>query len=89
MSDLSELSILKQEMYKCLEEFHGIVTPAAEKCGIARKTHYEWMKTDPVYAAAVKELRNTWLDLAELTLRKNMKSGDGSAAAFIIRYMSP
>ena len=44
---------LKKAMIEALEQSLGIVTTACKKVGINRKTHYDWLKNDEDYAAAV------------------------------------
>ena len=71
---------------EALEASCGIVSEAAEKCGLSRHSHYAWMRVDPDYVAAVEELQNLMLDLAESCLKKNMRAGDTAAATFVLKY---
>lgn len=55
-------------MLEALIETGGIVTPAAEKAGIGRTTHYRWLDEDPDYEKAVSEVGEICADTAESKL---------------------
>ena len=73
------VTIKKDAMLQALTSTLGNVTEAAEKIGIARKTHYEWLKDDPEYSAAVASLKNVALDFAESQLKKLMEGAERQA----------
>jgi len=58
----------KAEMLKALELSLGIVTTACKKVGIERRTHYNWLKNDPVYRASVNDVEEEAVDLSESKL---------------------
>jgi len=76
---------LKRLMIEALEYYLGIVTPAAEMAGIARTTHYDWMKEDPVYKAKVEALSDVALDFAERKLIQSIKRGSDTATIFYLK----
>ena len=76
---------LKKAMVEALEQSLGIVTAAAKNVGISRKTHYEWLKDDKDYAAAVAALENVALDFAESKLHNLIKNGDTTATIFYLK----
>ena len=61
----SKPNIKKKAMLQALEKSLGIVTTAAKQVGIDRTTHYDWMKADPEYKAAVDAIEDVALDFAE------------------------
>lgn len=78
-------TIGKADMLRVLEECMGIVTIAAQKVGIDRRTHTNWMNEDDDYRAAVEELQQPALDFAEGALHKKIKEGDTTAIIFYLK----
>ncbi len=66
----------KVAMLKALDFHMGLVSPAAKSIGIGRKTHYEWMKSDPGYAAEFEEILEATFDFVEGSMLKKIKAGD-------------
>jgi hypothetical protein len=81
----STISAQKAAMLACLKESMGLVKPAAEKCGIDRKTHNNWMEKDAQYREAVLMLAEDNLDLAELSLLQQVVNGNIQAIMFHLR----
>lgn len=75
----------KKAMLEALELSLGIVTTAAQKANIHRSTHYEWMRTDPEYRNAVKDIENIVLDFGESRLHQLIKSGSAPATIFFLK----
>jgi hypothetical protein len=76
---------LKKAMLEALEKSLCVVTTAANKVGITRKTHYDWMNKDPKYAQAVNDLENVTLDFAESQLHKQVQEGNTTATIFLLK----
>jgi len=76
---------IKKAMLKALEASLGVVTVAAKSAGIDRSTHYQWMKDDPEYKAAVDSLEDMVIDFAESKLHKLILDGDTSATIFFMK----
>ncbi len=76
---------LKKAMLEALEKSLGIVTTACKTVGIARGTHYVWMKEDSDYRASVEGLENVALDFAESQLHRQMKENNTSATIFYLK----
>ncbi|MCP4988543.1 MAG: hypothetical protein GY928_21565 [Colwellia sp.] len=76
---------LKKAMLEALEKSLGIVTTACKTVGIARGTHYVWMKEDDDYRASVEGLENVALDFAESQLHRQMKENNTSATIFYLK----
>lgn len=72
-------------MLAALEKTLGIVTDAAKKVGIDRKTHYRWYNEDPKYKAAVDNIGESVLDMAESSLFKQVKQKNTAATIFYLK----
>lgn len=75
----------KKAMIAALEKSLGIVTVACKTVGIARDTHYRWMKKDKKYKEAVDALENVAIDFAESKLHKLIEKGDTAATIFYLK----
>jgi anaerobic C4-dicarboxylate transporter len=75
----------KEQMLEALERSLGIVTTACTAVGVGRTTHYQWMKDDPEYKRAVKDIENRTLDFAESHLHKLIKDGNPAATIFFLK----
>lgn len=75
----------KKAMIQALEKSLGVVTSACKAVGINRSTHYEWLKTDEEYKAAVKDVENIALDFAESQLHKQIKDGNTAGTIFYLK----
>lgn len=82
---MTEGNIHKKAMIEALDKSLGVVTTACKKVGISRKTHYEWLKEDEKYKAAVEELADVALDFAESKLHKKIEGGDTTATIFYLK----
>lgn len=72
-------------MIEALEKSLGIVTTACKSVGIARQTHYEWLKEDPAYKDAVEGISDIALDFAESQLHQQIKEKDTTATIFYLK----
>ena len=75
----------KALMLEALEASLGIVTTAAKKVGIHRKTHYDWMRTDEAYRMAVRDIDDVAVDFAESQLHRLIKEGNPAANIFFLK----
>lgn len=66
-------------MLAALEKSLGIVYSACKSVGINRKTHYDWLKKDAKYAAAVADIEEMSLDFTESKLFKKIQDEDITA----------
>ena len=57
--------VAKKAMLAALEKNLGIVSQAAQECGINRTVHYTWYNDDPDYRAAVDSVGDIALDFVE------------------------
>ncbi len=82
---MAKSDITKKAMLQALEKSLGVVTSACKSVGIARETHYRWMREDGQYKEAVKELENVALDFAESQLHKQISENSTSATIFYLK----
>ncbi len=76
---------MKQNMIKALELNLGNVSLACKAMNIVRYTHYKWMKEDPEYRKAVKDMENAALDFAESALMKQIAKGNPLSTIFFLK----
>lgn len=55
----------KALMLKALEESGCNASKSCDAVGISQVTHYQWLKDDPEYAAAVEQLQTAMIDKVE------------------------
>ncbi len=72
-------------MLEALEVSLGIVSTAAKKANIDRTIHYDWLKSDPEYKAAVESIQESVIDFAESHLYKLVKEGNPAATIFYLK----
>jgi len=75
----------KKALLEALEKSLGVITQACKMAGVHRSTHYEWMKSDAEYKAAVDELSEVALDFAESKLHKLIDQGNPAATIFYLK----
>lgn len=82
---MTKTDINKKAMLAALEKSLGVVTTACREVGLARNTHYEYLKSDKDYRRAVKELENVALDFVESQLHKQIQKGNPLATIFFLK----
>ena len=80
-----ELDLRQLAMIEALEKALGIVTTACKQVGVARVTHYEWLKTNKTYRKACKDIENVALDFAESCLHKQIAKGNPLSTIFYLK----
>jgi len=78
-------NVKKQAMLDALSKHLGVVSSAVKDAGIARKTHYKWLKEDEKYKEAVDDMNDVLLDFAETHLFNLIKKGDTTATIFLLK----
>ncbi len=75
----------KKELFiKSYTKTFGHITEACAKINISRQTYYDWSKADSVFSKAISDIDNSFIDLAESVLRKNIQSGMQKAVEFYL-----
>tara|TARA_R110000868_G_scaffold28442_1_gene106645 strand:- start:516 stop:983 length:468 start_codon:yes stop_codon:yes gene_type:complete len=80
-----ELSLKQLAMVESMEKNLGIVTTSCRQVGIARVTHYEWLKTNKEYRKEIKDIENVALDFAESNLHKQIAKGNPLSTMFYLK----
>ena len=75
----------KKALLKALESALGVVTTACRQTEVGRTTYYQWLKEDPDFAKAVKDIQDIALDFAESQLHKQIKEGSTAATIFFLK----
>lgn len=75
----------KKKMLEALIEYHGVVSDAANKIGIARNTHYEWLKKDDQYKLDCEAAAEAAIDFVEGELYKLIKAQNPAAIIFYMK----
>lgn len=85
MPRINKVQQTKKALLDALEKSLGIVTTACKSVGVDRGTFYNYLKTDPDFAAAVEDVGEVTLDFAESALLRNIKQGDTTAIIFYLK----
>ena len=80
----SPVSRTKKALIVALNQTLGNVTKACSAVGIHKSTFYNYIRDDPEFAAAVKEVDEVCLDYAVDTLFKQMNAGNAKATIFYL-----
>ena len=75
----------KKDMLHALEASLNNITKAAEKVGITRQTHYNWLDADPDYKKAAESIDDVKLDFVEEKLKDRIMDGDTTAIIFYLK----
>jgi len=75
----------QKRMIQGLEKTMGIVTSACKNVGVARGTHYKWMKECPDYAKEVESIGDIALDFAESKLHRQILDGVPASTMFYLK----
>ena len=83
--ELTNLTGNKREFLEALKRCAGNVSEAMRQVHISRTTHYEWLNTDPEYAAAVDAIKESLIDRAESALQTLITEGNVPAVLFFLK----
>lgn len=84
-SGSSKTKQFKKRMVEAMIKTLGIVSSAEKIAGITRATHYDWMKKDPEYKAAIDDVAESVVDFAESQLYQKIKNGDTPSLLFFMK----
>ena len=77
--------VTPEQMIDAVKRSNGLVTSAAHRLGIGRRTFYSYMEKHPEVRDAIDEATARTLDLAENRLLQAIDSGDLQAIMFYLR----
>lgn len=75
----------KLKALHALEATHGIVSVAAQNCGIGRSTLYRWLEEDEAFKRALEDIREAAIDYVESKLLSLIDSGDTGSTIFFLK----
>lgn len=81
----SKTKQFKKRMVEAMQKTLGIVSSAEKVAGITRATHYDWLKKDPEYKAAIDEVSESVVDFAESQLYQKIRQGDTASLLFFMK----
>ena len=82
---VNKLDGYKKAVVEALWLTNGNITEAVKRAGISRTMHYNYLKSDPVYAEHVRDIEESLLDESEAELRKLIKAGNVIAILFHLK----
>lgn len=85
MSKSNKIQHTKKALIEALEKSLGVVTTACKLVGVNRTTFYQYIKDDPEFAEAVKDIDEVTIDFAESQLHKQIKDGNTTATIFYLK----
>ncbi len=85
MSKTNKIEHTKKALIEALEKSLGVVTTACKLVGVTRTTFYQYVKDDPEFAEAVKDIEEVTIDFAESQLHKQIKDGNTTATIFYLK----
>ncbi|HVW99916.1 MAG TPA: hypothetical protein VHA52_05720 [Candidatus Babeliaceae bacterium] len=85
MKSQKSIAEKKQELITNLMKCGGIVTIACLRSNVGRTMFYEYINTDPEFAANVEQVQDAFLDYAESRLFDLMLTGDRAAIMFFLK----
>jgi hypothetical protein len=75
----------KKAVIEALEQSLGVVTTACKSIDLARSTFYSWYNSDEEFKAAVDDIQEIAVDVAESELHKLIKNGETTAIIFFLK----
>ena len=76
----------KRAFLEALRKTLGVIAPAMERAGIAKRTTIsDWRAKDPAFARAMEEVAEAELDFAEAALKKQIREGNTTATVFFLK----
>jgi hypothetical protein len=81
-TEVYKLDSHKEAMLDALKKTLGIVTSACQKAEISRQTHYDWLKSDPIYKSRVDEIAEMAIDFVETKMFEGVNNNDSG----LIKY---
>jgi hypothetical protein len=75
----------KKKFIEALKANLFVVQRAVEETGIARSSHYKWLKEDEDYKREIEEIGEIQFDFVENELLKKIKEGDNQSILFYLK----
>lgn len=75
----------KQTLLAALRQTRGIVSVACARCGVARRTFYNWLDTDEDFRRSVEDVNEEAVDFAEGKLLERIEAGAERSIIFFLK----
>lgn len=75
----------KKNLLEALEKSLGVVTTACKTARLDRTTFYNYVNSDPEFAAKVKDIEDIALDFVETKFHHQISKGDTTACIFYLK----
>jgi len=72
-------------MLEALSETFFNITASCKMVGIDRQTHYNWVGKFDHYKKACEEIENSFINIAESQLKKNINEGKETSLIFFLK----
>lgn len=77
--------ITDDEIILVLDKKAGLLAPTAKAIGISRRCLYNWIEASPKLKQAVKDARETVIDMAESVLMEKIQGKETVATLFYLK----
>jgi hypothetical protein len=67
----------------------GNISASARAADIGRTTHYDWLQSDPAYAAAVETALEEAIEVLEAVARQRAVHGSDTLLIFLLKSLRP
>ena len=88
-TNFPKVSHLKKRAFLAAFSRSGSLSQAAKRAGVDRRTHYNWLKSDQLYAVAFHEAVHEAGDALEDKLNEMAHDGNATAAIFLLKGLRP
>lgn len=75
----------KQSLIEALRKTKGIVSTACASVGVARRTFYHWLETDPEFKRSAQDVQEEALDFVESKLMERIEAGAERSIIFYLK----
>src|SRR5277367_3403342 len=87
--DFPKISHIKKRAFLAAFSRCGSLGQAAKRAGIDRRSHYHWLKFDPLYDEAFHQAVREAGDALEDKLNEMVHDGNTTAAIFLLKGLRP
>lgn len=75
----------KRAFLEAMQKHLGNVSESSKEVGIDRNTYYNWLKSDPKFAAEIDNIAESCIDFAESQLFKQISEGNSTSTIFYLK----
>lgn len=75
----------RRDFLEAMRKHLGNITESSKEVGIDRGTYYNWLKSDPKFAAEIDNIAESCIDFAESQLFKQISEGNSTSTIFYLK----